>query len=301
MESPCPLTGHPGRAIRIRQPDELFSSFGSYYGKSLPEHLRTKYFTQPVYEFESRHSGLRWYRPAKLGDSDFYGKLAELFEWYYLGDTWDKTTAIGLIKLRPSDHVLEIGCGNGAFLRMLKKSGIACTGLDINESAIAQAQAAGLPAFTSAQQLPQGQKIGTLCLFQTIEHVDQPVEFLKTFVDQFQPAQIILSAPCHESLLGYTNDPLSWPPHHATAWSAKAFDHLARRIGYKVTHVDYNELEYSHFEYILSKHNRKLFRLPRIPKGRLSWWCFSLGKKLGLPWATRTHSILVQLERLNDS
>src|SRR5260221_6532498 len=109
----CPLTGLPGKLLRTREPEELFSSYFSSYGSPLPRNLFSKYFQSTVGEYYNSTSGLRWYDPAVLADGDFYATLASIYSWYYNPASWDKLTALEIItSLRPVG-VAEIGCGDG--------------------------------------------------------------------------------------------------------------------------------------------------------------------------------------------
>jgi 2-polyprenyl-3-methyl-5-hydroxy-6-metoxy-1,4-benzoquinol methylase len=293
----CPLTGKPGTLLRRKSAEEIFSSYASYCGRELPLEFKSRYFSATVEEYYSSQSGLRWYSPDILGDSDYYATLSSIYPWYYNTDTWDKQIAIEILAERSPKSILEIGCGRGAFIKKLHEKGLDAAGIDINEQAVADAKRDGLLVYNSLESVPYSGKLDTLCLFQTIEHVSKPGEFLKPFIDQFSPEHIVLSAPCFESLLGQTDDPLAWPPHHATSWSAKAFENLASQISYKLSAVHYDTLSFGHFNSILAKHGRKLYRLPYLPPGRPTWWAYRLGQMIGMPWATRAHSILAVLQK----
>lgn len=297
MEARCPLTGLPGRLLRKKTAAELFGLYESYHRCALPADFKQRYFSAEVSEYYSPESGLRWYSPDLLGDSDYYGTLARIYPWYYNSETWDKKVAFEVFQKIQPKNILEIGCGQGVFLKKLRAAGLDGMGLDINESAVALARSEGLKVYKSADDLPTIEQLDTLCLFQTIEHVSRPGEFLATFSKRFQPKHIVLSAPCFESLLGHTDDPLAWPPHHATSWSAQAFSQLGKQISYEVIAVHHDDLDYGHFESILKLHKRKLARLPYIPAGRMSWWAYRLGKVLNLAWAKHAHSILAVLRK----
>ena len=66
MSDKCPLTGSPGRKLRLRLPDELADCYRTYFRHALPEVFVQKYFQQPVQEYECPASGLRWFSPAML-------------------------------------------------------------------------------------------------------------------------------------------------------------------------------------------------------------------------------------------
>src|SRR5688572_15425469 len=85
----CPLTGLQGVLLRHRDANELAESYSTYLEMPLPVELRRRYFQKPIAEYYCHASGLRWYSPTKLGESDFYEFLGG-FAWYYDTQTWDK-------------------------------------------------------------------------------------------------------------------------------------------------------------------------------------------------------------------
>src|SRR5207247_888956 len=55
---------------------------------------------------------LRFFYPSVAGSESFYDGLQQL-DWYYMGDKNEYNFASNMIK--ETDHVLDIGCGKGAF------------------------------------------------------------------------------------------------------------------------------------------------------------------------------------------
>jgi SAM-dependent methyltransferase len=290
--SQCPLTGAEGREIRRRSPQELAESYSLYCGGPLPPHIVEKYFTDVSIEYFSPVSGLRWYTPPVLGDGDYYATLAAIYSWYYNPGSWDKQVALELIGNRPG-KIVEIGSGSGWFLSRLRERKMQAIGVEINPKAVETCRAEGLSVFFPAEVPRDIVPVDFLCLFQTIEHVSDPIGFLQQYVEQFHPRQILLSAPCFESLLGHTKDPLSWPPHHVTAWSEKAFQTLAGKLHLRVVDTRYSPLSLGEFESRLEREgSRKLHGLPYFPTGRLGRWMFGAARRAGCDWACRGHSIL---------
>jgi SAM-dependent methyltransferase len=295
----CPLTRKPGHVIRQRKPAELAESYASYCGASLPAGTIDKYFASEVTEYYLESSGLRWYAPCNLGDGDYYSTLAAIYPWYYNPGSWDKLAALEIIKRASFAQVVEVGSGSGWFLSRLKEHKIKSFGVEINPKEVKACRKQGLTVYFPDEVPDSNSAIGCLCLFQTIEHVSDPVDFLKNYTRRFNPRELVLSAPCFESLLGLTKDPLSWPPHHATAWSNRAFETLASLLGYRVVNTSYSPLSYDEFESRLQREGcRKLPGLPPIPGGRLGHYTFRVARKLGFHWACRGHSILVVMRRI---
>ena len=300
LSNRCPLTGEPGRLRRRRNAAELASSYASYFGTALPSHVVEKYFKSEVAEYELSSSGLRWYAPSELGDGEYYSTLAEIYPWYYRPGSWDKLVALEIIEKTKPGLVVEIGSGSGWFLSRLREHNIRSFGVEINASEVKTSRELGLSVYFP-DEVPTGQpRADWLCLFQTVEHVSDPAGFLKNYITQFNPRRLLLTAPCFESVLGHAKDPLSWPPHHATAWSKKSFETLAKLLNFEVTDVQYSPLDYELFElYLQREGRRKLPGLPYFPTRRPGRLLFRICKKLGFNWATRGHSILVTMEPRN--
>lgn len=292
MTNACPLCCQPGKVLRKREAMDLSASYFTYFQSKLPDDIVRKYFLSPVIEFLCRKCAIRYYQPCNLGEGDFYDVLGKLFPWYYGSESWDKRAAFNYLKTLGKVRVVEVGCGTGAFLECLRDNKIECMGIDLNGKAVEEARAKGLAAYLPSQ-LPEV-TCDVLCMFQTIEHVESPVSFLLDYIQQLRPINILLSAPCFESLLGHTSDPLSWPPHHATCWSARAFRVLAERVNRKVIYVQYDSLDYRTFQdRQMREISGRISGLPRLPPNRFGKLLFAILQSMGFNWSNRCHSIIV--------
>ena len=285
----CPISGALGSVVSSRDPEELFNAYGRLLGLNLPEVFRKKYFTSRIFEYESRESGLRWFAPAFPGDGEYYAALANMFSWYYDVGSWDKVTCLSAMLVARVQSVLEIGCGDGIFLENLASVGLKVSGVDLNPTAVRRARERNLSVFLPGE-IPR-RSFDAICMLQTIEHVQQPLEFLRECVESYEPNLLFLSAPCFESFLGLTNDPLVWPPHHMTFWSARAFRTLGRALGFAVQKVAYDSMDYPSLQRAAEKpgllrENTRIITL-LSKSGRIG---FRIARKLGLR-STRRHSI----------
>lgn len=234
----CPITGLLGKQTRRMEPHQLVGLYETYLGKALPEKLAQRYFKQSISEYTCTESGLRWYSPAEIGDSDFYEFLGSSFDWYYQTPRWDKEQAIRLLPQLGVRSIMEVGCGDGSFLERVRKCGIATSGVEINTHAIKRAQSVGLDVRTpDGFRTRRSAPIDALVMLQVLEHVPDPLRFALHYMELFQARYLVLSMPCYESLLGMSHDPLSWPPHHVTAWSPRGMQSLAARLGMRVDSI----------------------------------------------------------------
>jgi 2-polyprenyl-3-methyl-5-hydroxy-6-metoxy-1,4-benzoquinol methylase len=93
-------------------------------------------------------------------------------------------TAIPFDKIGGTTPVLDVGCGRGEFLRLLRERGIKCQGIDLNSQQIKALHKEGFDvhcsdAITFLRELPD-QSLGAITAFQFVEHLtpDYLSEFL---------------------------------------------------------------------------------------------------------------------------
>lgn len=293
----CPITGKPGHIRRQMSGKDLFELYGTYFSKRIEERYFPIPFDETIIEYHSEESGLVWYYPRKLGDGGYYNHLNNTYSWYYNPNSWDKQLCLELLNSEQMDSIIEIGSGDGWMLHELKKANLNAMGVEINEKAVGDCRSQGLKVYAPSEPIPKPEGRVALCMLQTIEHLDNPVGVLSEYIDLFKPEYIHLSAPCFETLLGLTSDPLSWPPHHATAWSEKSMHQMGLKIGYKIKLVKYSPLSFH--EFLMRQQwepNKKFPGLPRFPGGKFGRVLFKLLRVVKPCWFTRSHSIYVILE-----
>jgi len=80
----------------------------------------------------------------------------------------------------PPRSFLDIGCGDGRYLKLMEKRGVArsaCYGIEIDEEVVAPLQRDGYPAFHSrvedCEDIPPG-SVDLATIFNVIEHIEDP-------------------------------------------------------------------------------------------------------------------------------
>lgn len=302
----CLLTGRHGRVRREFAPEQLVRLHETYLGGTLPPELATRYFVGKVREYECQSSGLRWYSPKVIGEADYYEFLARTFDWYYNPDRWDKNLVKSLFTQLGLRSVVDVGCGAGEMLEGARADGIDALGVEINNKAAATAVARGLDV-RHPNDLPAiwPSAFDALLMLQVIEHVPDPLGFVREQMKRFRPRRLILSAPCHRSVLGLSTDPLSWPPHHISAWSPQAFRTLADELGCELETVHLEPLTAEALVYFARREPaRRLPGLPgliaklaaRPPTRFIAVAWLALLRRIPGHWATCSHSVLAILK-----
>lgn len=212
--------------------------------------------------YESKETGYIFYEPPLMGDALFYQKL-ETFPWYYAKDKWEHKKGLEIIE---SGSVLEIGCGNGEFLKKLQLRGQQVTGIDFNKNAIAKAKESGIETYKmTAKEYRQttNKKFDNIVLFQILEHIPNIKDFFDDILELLNnKGKIIIAVPNNASLVfdyldkdSYSIDAhlLNMPPHHAGKWTEKSLNMLAALNGLTMTEVHYEPLYLSRLEMVAQR------------------------------------------------
>lgn len=212
--------------------------------------------------YECLETGLQFFAPPEAaGDGSFYARLAK-FDWYYPATRWDLDE--GLKLARHARNLLEIGCGDGAFLKRWRQAACAdafCRGVELNEEAASHAVSFGLQVTTQpldqlAIETPDHYDV--VCAFQVLEHLSDPSTFLKSAAELLQQGgSLILAVPNRECSLGLEQNPLDSPPHHMSRWSAETFKNIERFFPLRLENVYVQPLMHDEFDRFLSAASSK--------------------------------------------
>lgn len=146
---------------------------------------------------------------------------------------------LGLASVGASCRILDVGCGEGTFLKYAAGRGHRVYGLDFSEEMIAAARKrcpkAKLFSGTLGEFLQAfpSEKFDVITAFELIEHLADPLRFLADLNKALRPGgKIIISAPNRNAwpIQHFTDH----PPHHLTRWSKSSLIHLAQNAGYAV-------------------------------------------------------------------
>ncbi|MBW8050449.1 MAG: class I SAM-dependent methyltransferase [Cytophagales bacterium] len=233
------------------------------YKKSLNLDVRAYYCdTDTISIYQCIDTGYKFYYPFNLtGDTKFYETLQQ-FDWYYIIWKWEHELARKFINIK--SKVLEIGCGEGNFLKDLNQSKMVdCAGLEINEKAIKVAKYHGLEILneTIQQHAQKNTEIyDTVCAFQVLEHIPYAGSFLKSSLAALKKGgNLIISVPNNDSFIKYDKENiLNMPPHHMRLWNKTALSNLQKFFPLKLIGIYMEPLQPYHYKYY---YNTQMFRL----------------------------------------
>lgn len=193
--------------------------------------------------YNCNDTGYRFYYPDEIwGDGRFYEDLQKNNSWYYAKDRWEHRK--GIERINTGDKVLEIGCGDGVFLELLKKKGIKnAEAIELNESAVAALKKAGYDIYNETIETfapKHKEQYDVVCFFQVLEHIHDIKSFLTSALQTLKKGGRVIIAVPHNNpyLLRYDiNHTLNLPPHHAGLWNQQAFENLQKFFPISLSHL----------------------------------------------------------------
>lgn len=199
--------------------------------------------------FKCVDTGYIFFTPLGLsGDALFYERLGQ-FNWYYMDWKWEYSQAAK--EVENNFKVLEIGCGNGSFLRSLSKKGIFCIGTEIGEKKIKENKFFIFKKTLENLFFEYNDYFDVVCSFQVMEHISNINEELLNSIKLLKKGgKLIISVPNNDSFLGRDKkNPLNMPPHHMGLWSENFLNNIQVIYNLKMEKIIFEPLQRYHYRY----------------------------------------------------
>ena len=193
--------------------------------------------------FECGACGFGMFDPPAAGTANFYAAITRTEAEYYVPDRWEYRRAIQDIRKYGARRVLDVGGGSGHFLDLLQQElpGVEALVYEFNEEVADVARTKGLNVchgeFPQAVYDVGGQaEFDAVCVFQVLEHVADPVTFLRDLVSLLKPDGILmlsvpdLTGPVRFHRLALMNT----PPHHVSWWKPSVFSASMYHFGLRI-------------------------------------------------------------------
>jgi 2-polyprenyl-3-methyl-5-hydroxy-6-metoxy-1,4-benzoquinol methylase len=245
----CPICGAILREVGIKyKTEELFNFWNDvvFSEKTKEEHYKQANHTSL---YKCGDCDFEIFFPQIIGSPDFYLELQEFIHPFYT-DKWEFEVARNDVKR--NDKVVDIGCGQGIFLKKINGIASRVIGIEYNQQALNIAKENGLEVFGSEEDLSDLRgKVDTIFCFHVLEHVKDPMEFIKYLcIFLVDGGRIGISVPDMNGPVKFT-DPNKWniPPHHATRWNIKSLEKLAYKLGLIIESIKYEPLSYGSSNY----------------------------------------------------
>jgi SAM-dependent methyltransferase len=183
--------------------------------------------------------GFRFFDPNLAGNEHFYLELGGA-GCYYSENRPEFARTVAFAVSNGLKRVLDVGCGDGAFLDLARMACMETTGLELNQSAASRAQSKGhqihrkLLDQVTLEMASGGYDLITL--FQVLEHVRNPLQTVKEARALLKPGGVIaVAVPNEEGIYRVLPmDPYQWPPHHISRWRLRDLRVLAAKCELEV-------------------------------------------------------------------
>jgi len=133
--------------------------------------------------------------------------------------------------VKPSDVVLDFGCGEGTLLRAFQ-----CArrlGVEVNPVARAQAKTNGVEVFETLAEIPAG-SVDLAVSNHALEHVFSPVQILRDLATKLKlGGKLVLVVPIDDWRVQRTFNPKDLD-HHLYTWTPLLLGNLLVEAGYQV-------------------------------------------------------------------
>lgn len=183
--------------------------------------------------YQCKKCGFGNFLPLTTGSDAFYTDITR--NEYYLTDRWDFHVAIKALRSARAGSVLDVGCGQGAFLEMVAKQlpDVVCYGNDSNP-AVLDKLPRGVTLYANLPDAPCD--LDAVTLFQVIEHVADPVSLLRKSIAKVKTGGlVVVSVPDHSGPVRFFADShTAIPPHHVSIWTPASLEALLCKLGLSI-------------------------------------------------------------------
>lgn len=231
--SPCPLCGGTDGSERwATSYDEVWTRLQDEWGVVLTAATRRANApSEHVALVRCDACGLDRFDPMAPGDPDFYREVMTAVPYH--GDRWE----FGVVRsdLLAGEDLLDLGCGEGAFLRTLGPRLGRTVGLDHHGPAIERLRADGFEAYARSFESFASTEAGRFDVataFHVLEHLADPVAAVAAASACLRPGgTLYVSVPDRERVPRSDAEVLDGPPHHVTRWSGGQLRRLGEIVG----------------------------------------------------------------------
>jgi SAM-dependent methyltransferase len=211
---------------------------------------------EKVNVYECKDSGYRFYHPKELmADGAFYELLEQKTNNTYYSKRWEHVKALDFIK--SNDAVLDIGCGSGKFLKMVKeqKKASVIEGLELNLQCVELLRGTGYVIHnkTIEEFGLEGKKFDVISAFQVLEHIYDVASFVEGCISCLKPGgKIIIGVPNNNPFIlkHDTYHTLNLPPHHMGLWNVGSLKNMGLQFGLRTVFGKVEHLQ-QHKEWFL--------------------------------------------------
>lgn len=184
----------------------------------------------------------------------------------------DKLNRISKLIKDNNSNILDVGCGWGNFLEVVKNNNLSYLGIDLSEEAVKickrknlNCQKIDLIKLGSKKNLP---KFSIISFFQVIEHIKNPLQYLKSAKKLLKKNGVMLiTTPNNNSPLRSifgSHWSVYQTPSHYFFYSKKTLGLLLKTAGFKNFSIKIDKFRFFSLEYIVNRIFNKKISLPKM-------------------------------------
>lgn len=155
-----------------------------------------------------------------------------------------------LKQIRSGGSLLDVGCGYGGLVSYAVDLGLNAVGIDFNAQQIEIGQSVFqltenqiYYANSNALQemISNNVKFDCICLFEVLEHVDDPRNLIQQAIGLLEDdGTILISCPNEDRLQPTGRVYVDYPPHHLTRWKPSTLQAMMERLDFTLCRTDFD-------------------------------------------------------------
>lgn len=240
--------------------------------------------------YQCSQTGYLYWQPDGLeGNEAFYEALSSKWPNYYQKKRWEYSSALSYA--RTGDRCLEIGCGQGWFLKELEHKNTQCIGLELNKNAINNKVCSSVVLNETIQaHATKNPQYDSIFIFQVLEHIAMPAEFISSALTCLRPGgSLVISTPNYDYGPHIRmEDAFNFPPHHVGNYTKSVYLHIAELFELECKEIAFSSCEFSFPEFSTQTTQRLDFKLFRFFGRRIANYILERSREPG-------HTILCTL------
>ena len=146
-----------------------------------------------------------------------------------------------LAKPKETPRILDVGCGNGAFLELMQWAGWDVRGMDRDAEAVAVAKSRGVAAHVGTDEdldALDAQSFDAVTIHHVLEHSYEPVSALRHAHRLLRPGGLLWVATPNLEAIGHRRFGPDWrglePPRHLTLFTPDTLRSTLRQAGFTI-------------------------------------------------------------------
>jgi 2-polyprenyl-3-methyl-5-hydroxy-6-metoxy-1,4-benzoquinol methylase len=191
---------------------------------------------------------------AKYYDEDYYGPGESKFIGPVESISWlfRFLRARVVKRIQPWGRILDVGCGRGVMLKVMKQWGYCVDGIELDTAAAQRAEKnIGQKVYHHLDQLAVGdaRQYEVICFWHSLEHLQDPHQALQIAQQLLKPGGILIIAAPNMASVQASLSGKNWLhldlPRHLTHFDMPSLARFLEKDGYKVIRHNHFSQEYN--------------------------------------------------------